>query len=182
MNKLTNLQRLGVLQALYNQLGRQLSTKGADNTNLRHLVDRELKGYNSATGAKTFDINLGEGDTVTKIGTASVKVSKAEERDVLEVVDGQLFGAWLAEDGMEYVDRIISAHMRELLSLIEANGEVPAGCEYVHHSIPPVVTGTVVRVDPQNVAKAVERGAITGLQLADAWGVAPLLIEGEVDG
>lgn len=162
--ELTELGRLAVAQALYNTIGAAVSTEDPDS--LRGRLDREARDRYERDGVKSRDVLIGG----QKVGTWSVKVSKAVEEsvDVRAVVDDWAeFEEWLLGNGLTMAafikrDEVLDEFLQWIL---DALGEVPKGCittETLHPARAAGYSGTTLRVDTKAVADAL-KGALPGV-------------------
>ncbi len=160
--ELDGIQQVGVLQALYKVIAKDVSTRDPDS--LRSRVDADVIGRYEATGAKSYDIRYGG----EKVGTYSVTVKKATTSTVFDLVDDDAFGAWLSSDeGTAAIDAFVSDHVEEFVRyVVEQTGEIPDGVEPREVVTPERVSGTTIRIDPKKVAGALGNSlspAIAGL-------------------
>ena len=167
-----DIERLAFAQAVYKAAAEIVSTK--DPSNLRAVVDEHYKDLYEQTGAKSFEVRI----NVEKVGTYSVKVSKATKEDSvqrLEVKDPEELLRWL--EGTDDLMSYIKAHAVEFAQEHFARtGEIPDGCTVTNVTIPAkpeTYSGGSIRIDPQKVADAL------GAQLPDAMNA--LMLEGGSD-
>lgn len=112
------IAKLAVAQAVYKLAAEQVSTK--EPGNLRSEVDAHYRELFEQTGAKSFEIRIGE----EKVGTYSVKVTKPKKQTVCDCYNPSAYRAWCEEHG--FVKTVIdedAAHAHFL-----ETGEVPDGC------------------------------------------------------
>lgn len=84
----SNLENLTIAQAIYKAVSEAVSTKDPDS--LRSRVDAEtIEGY-ERTGCKSYDLML----RGTKVGTYSIRFSKAVNKTLIVVRDPLAFGRW----------------------------------------------------------------------------------------
>lgn len=157
---LTGRERLYVAQALYKAVSEVVSTKG---DGLRAQEDAELLSLYEAEGVKSLDAKVNG----VKVGTYSVTVAKGSSKSGLETVDEDALRKWARENG--YVREEIDYGAIE--DLFRATGEVPDGCEPYTVTTAEHARGTVLRIDPAKVVKALS----TSLPVA-----VESLLEGEV--
>ena len=151
--ELTNTEQLAIAQALYNHLGKMVSTKDPDN--LRGEADAHYKALFEETGAKSFDVRInGE-----KVGTYTVKVSKptpAITRKDFTITDKDKLLCWAATQDTELVYDYVSERLEDFaLWYSTLTGEAPKGCEWVATIEPgkePEYMGGVLKVDADAVA------------------------------
>lgn len=187
---MTDIERLAVAQALFKVLADVVSTKDPDS--LRSKVDADMVATYEETGAKTFDLRLNG----AVVGTYTVCVSKEAHRTDVVVDDDEAFLAWCLENGhaknvttydvqmpddpADDVSDAVALLLREgviqehtttklcprALTKAQEVGEVPGGCKVVVVDEPAEPTGTMLRVDPLLVARAMGEelpGAVAGL-------------------
>lgn len=178
-----DIEKLAVAQAVYNVVGRAVSTKSP--TSLRAQLDAEAERAYRMEGIKSRDVMLnGE-----KVGTYSCKFTRevpyqnAEYEDVPALEDMQKLKAWmnrLDADERDLLGRFVRVHADELSAWwLEETGELPGGCEIVHKKVSDAVpgrpagfNGTVLRIDENAVAHALAGelpAAVAGL-LTDEGG------------
>lgn len=157
MDELTDVQRLAIAQAVFKAVSAVVSTKDPDS--LRSECDRVLVEQYERTGAKSYDVPING----TKVGTYSVKVSKAKPKRKAPRVwvdDGDEFAEWLAsEDGAGWLRQLVEEHGDEIaFGVFYETGEIAPGCvaqpDYCEPAEPARVTGTTLRVDADAVAEA----------------------------
>lgn len=91
---ITDMERLAIAQALFKAISSVVSTKDPDS--LRGRVDaRAIENYKS-TGAKSFDLTLNG----TKVGSFSVRLSRAVHRVDFVVGDREACLRWCVENGL----------------------------------------------------------------------------------
>lgn len=139
------IAKLAVAQAVYKMAAEQVSTR--EPGNLRAYVDEYYRGLFEATGAKSFEIRIGD----EKVGTYSVKVTKQKMQTVCDCYDQSAYLAWCEEHGL--VKTVIdedAAHAHFL-----ETGEVPDGCNVSEVETPGgQYAGGSVRVDIPAVNRA----------------------------
>ena len=148
------MEKLAFLQALYNVIGKAVATKNPDN--LRGEVDDAFKALYEATGAKSFDVKIGD----EKVGTYSFTISKPTDERIDEsfgVIDhGELF-CWKVDEEMAV------AFARDRLKdyaawYFDQTGEMAPGCALIETRTPGDpggrVKSTTLRIDPAKVADA----------------------------
>lgn len=163
------LERLAVAQALYQELGKIVSTRPKSGESLRTQADEALRSAWEDSGISQIRPKVNG----VPVGTYSVSLSKPKECVALKVDDAEAFNKWLFTDGSEYVQWLVFKHEAELLDHIKSNGEVPDGCSTHGYIIPESYTGTRLKVDSQKVKEAL------GKQLPDI--AVALLESGEND-
>ena len=172
MERMTDMERLAIAQAVYKAVASAVSTKDQDS--LRARADADMLENYERMGIKSVDLRInGE-----KVGTYSVKVSKptsAAKSSRVVVDDSEAAYKWAmtaAKD--EYNDWCIANIDRFCEYALSEFGEVADGAHVVTDETeaqPERATGTVLKVDPPKVAHAL------GTQLPQA--VAGFLTGGE---
>lgn len=99
---MNDLQKLAIAQALYKVIAETVGTK--DPGSLRSRMDDQIIANYGETGAKNFDIMLNG----TKVGTYSIRFSKAANYQELIVTDHEAFVEWCCENGVAKVERSYS--------------------------------------------------------------------------
>jgi hypothetical protein len=149
-------ERLAIAQAIYNNLGKLVSTKDPDS--LRAQADREYKTLYEQTGAKSFDVRVNG----SKVGTYSVKVSKAkpaEERKELVVTDRDALDDYIHQTDPYDIELFVQEHSELFVKWsCEQLGIMPDGCTvetYVTPATEPAYMGGTLKVNPEDVANAI---------------------------
>lgn len=160
-----DIEKLAVAQAVYNVVGRAVSTKSP--TSLRSQLDAEAERAYRMEGIKSRDVMLnGE-----KVGTYSCKFTRevpyknAEFADVPALENMEQFRAWMTRrdrQERELTERFIRINADAFAAYwLEETGELPGGCEIVHKKVAEAVpgrpagyNGTVLRIDEEAVAHA----------------------------
>lgn len=162
-----DLERLAIIQALYKELGKQVSTR--DPYSLRSMEGAALLARYAEDGTDRRRINING----QEVGALTVKFEDARPRAIME--DADTLADWLCgEDGRQMLD----AYMREKGQsvaewLIEhMNGELPDGVTAYMEPRHPIGT-TLTGCTMEKVVPAL------GLNLTQA--VAYALTEGEVE-
>lgn len=164
--KLTDLERLALMQAIYKVVAEQVSTRNPDS--LRHRLDEQARKDYAESGVKSRDLLLNG----KKVGTYSVSMTKEVSPAHLDGIrwNGdkapvEEFSEW-CEDNLTKADLLDfvtdggeDTDMMESLAnwWFGATGEVPDGFEHFEHDVPgmaPTFNGTTVRVSPEKVARA----------------------------
>lgn len=148
------MERLAIAQALYNAVGEAVSTKKPDS--LRAEVDDQMRALYMATGAKTFDVKVGD----VKVGSFSVVTTKPAEEKVDEsfgVIDNGALFAWKVPEDMAH--GYARDNIRDFARwYFEETGEMPPGCAIVETRTPADPGGRVkhtrISVDAAKVAEA----------------------------
>ena len=139
------IEQLAVAQAVYKLAAEMVSTK--EPGNLRSEVDMHYREMFEQTGAKSFEIRIGD----KKVGTYSVRVTKPETRVRLKVTDSRALMAWCeANDCLR-----VEPDMRRVESIFGETGELPDGCEVEASSTPGgEYAKSSLRIDPEKVNNA----------------------------
>lgn len=150
-------ERLAIAQALYNHLGKLVSTKDPDS--LRVQADREYKALFEQTGAKSFEVRVNG----AKVGTYSIKVSKAKPEEIvkgIEVKDPEALYDNIGFMQIYYLIEFARDHSQEFAEWYGVlTGEALEGCEWVEYVTPatePAYMGGTLKVDPEDVANAIQ--------------------------
>lgn len=153
-------ERFIVAQSIYKRIGKELKTGEVGNARWR--FESALEDQYRATGAKSFDLRIGE----TTVGTATRSVRRVQPKPELEIVDEESFRAW--------VDNNITAFYRDVLDHCIRTGEVPDGCAPAASDATEKASWTLRGLDMDEVAKAVRSTYGVG-----AMDVAGLIGDGE---
>ena len=92
--ELTDMERLAIAQALFKAIGSVVSTKDPDS--LRGRVDAQAIANYKSTGAKSFDLMLNG----AKVGSFTVRLSKAVHRVDFVAADREACLRWCVENGL----------------------------------------------------------------------------------
>lgn len=161
------MERLAVFQALYNKIGKEVSTKG---NSLRARADEYFYDMYQQTGAKSYDVKV-LGETV---GTYSLRFKKPTQAEVvkeLQVTDytelaqhfDKIDDAYELEMLKQYVARDLEAYAKWYF---EQTGECLPGTELVGRFVeghPKQYDGGVLKIDAMKVAQACEHGQLQGV-------------------
>lgn len=149
-------ERLAIAQAIYNHLGKLVSTKDPDS--LRAQADREYKALFEQTGAKSFDVRVNG----SKVGTYSVKVSKAkpaEEHKELVVINQTALCDFIVDQPAKYLEQFARDYCGEFANwYLEQFGELCDGCMVDTVKIEatePTYMGGTLKVNAEDVANAI---------------------------
>lgn len=142
--------RLAVAQAVYKTVAEYVSTKQDDN--LRAEFDRAVLQAYDQTGAKSFDVKIGD----AAVGTVSVRKSKEKEESSLYVEDKESFDKWLLATGVGHQE--ITYRNDEVIDYFLSTGEEPDGATINITRVPEQVTGTTLKIDTNKVADALAGG------------------------
>ena len=155
--ELTPIERLVVGQALFDKLGKMVSTKDPDS--LRVQADRNYKALFDETGAKTFELKI-QGE---KVGTYSIRQSKpkpstvTKELRISDKAEAIRAAANMTED-IWYL--FITQHIDDFAPwYARQTGEILDGCEWVEEvspEIPSQYLGGTLKVDSDAVTNAVK--------------------------
>lgn len=130
-----------VAQSIYKRIGKELKTGEVGNARWR--FESALEDGYRATGAKSFDLRIGN----TKVGTATRTVRKSAQKPSLEIVDEESFRKWAIEN--------LTAFYQDILAHCIKTGEVPDGCAPVCHDPEEKASWTLRGLDMDDVAEAV---------------------------
>lgn len=159
-NDFTDIERLTIAQAVYKVAAEYVSTKNINS--LRGHVDEEMIRAYELDGIKSRDLRLnGE-----KVGTYSVRVSKAKTESVLRETDHDAFVKWAGENPELCTLFALNQAAKLAQFALETAGELPDGYEFQEVVTPERATGTTLKVDVEKVAKAMSGelpSAVAGL-------------------
>lgn len=161
------MERLAVFQALYNKIGKEVSTKG---DSLRARADEYFYDMYEQTGAKSYDVKI-LGETV---GTYSLRFKKPTQTEIvkeLQVTDfvelaqhfDKMDDTYELDMLKKYVGYDLEAYAKWYF---EQTGECLPGTDYVCRIVdgqPKQYDGGVLKVDAEKVAEACERGQLQGI-------------------
>ncbi len=89
------------------------------------------------------------------VGTYSVTSTKGVSGKEPRVADYDEFAEWFAQDSnMGYLHRLVDKCLKDALAIATSEGECPDGVVWVDVEEPPRIKGTVLRVDPEKLQKA----------------------------
>lgn len=152
---MNDTEKLAFAQALYNSVGKLVSTKDPDS--LRAAVDDHYREMYETTGAKSYDVTLNGED----VGTYSLRFSKEkpqETRTELEIFDYEQLAKWFNDKTDDEIRYYVALNLGDYARYcFEMEGEVPEGCrprEIVTAAVPKQCIGGVLKVDGQKVADA----------------------------
>lgn len=148
-------ERFLVAQSIYKRIGKELKT--GDVGNARWNFESALEDQHRATGAKSFDLRIGD----TTVGTATRSVRRMQPKPELEIVDEESFRKW--------VDWNMSAFYPAILAQCAKAGEVPDGCAPVVQEATEKASWTLRGLDMDDVAEAVR--ATYGVGAMDVAGL-----------
>ena len=169
-NELPDSERLAIMQALYNVIGEQVSTKNPDS--LRALADQSYKDLYELTGSKSFDVKVNN----NVVGTYSIKFSKPKDSTTsldFEVYDMLGLAEWFSESAdKDVINRFAALNLERFAEFyFKETGEMPDGCDIEKHITPAVekqYIGGMLKVDCESVATAINEllpgvaGLLTG--------------------
>lgn len=101
------MERLAIAQAIYKAVAAAISTK--DPESLRGQVDSSILENYQRTGGKTYDMLL----RGRKVGTYSIRFSKAEHRTTVAIVDEDAFAQWAFGNGLARKQVVITLDVEE---------------------------------------------------------------------
>ena len=153
-----NMEKLAVAQALYKETAKLVN--GKDPGSLRSAVNSEYMELYEKTGAKSFDVKIGG----EKVGTYSLKESKPTEQEETEVFSVRNYvelAQWFDQyASLRELKEFASHKLADYAQWVfETTGEIADGCEIVTEITPAEpsrVTGSVLKIDPEKVAKAAQ--------------------------
>ena len=161
------MERLAVFQALYNKIGKEVSTKG---DSLRARADRYFYDMYEQTGAKSYDVKV-LGETV---GTYSLRFKKPTQTEIvkeLQVTDytelaehfDKMDDTYELDMLKKYVGYDLEAYAKWYF---DQTGECLPGTDYVGRLVdgkPKQYDGGVLKVDAEKIAEVCERGQLQGV-------------------
>ena len=148
---MADVEKLAIAQWAYRKFAGLVSTKDADS--LRGQADEAYRRLYEQTGAKSYDVKLaGE-----KVGTYSLKVSKAKDEPRVIVEDGYMFARWVYEN---HLDHLLKVDQKALDKLFYDSGELPDGCTVVNVHTPERVSGATLRVDERKMDELFAEGRL----------------------
>lgn len=163
---LSDMERLAIEQTLFKRVASDVKAGVPDN--LRGRCDEAVRLLYEQTGAKSFDARVAG----RKVGTYSVRVSKATKpkaREVVVVDDPAAVWAWAQANADDVRDYVL-ANAREFAEwFAKTTGEVVGGAhveEVTEPARPESYAGTTYKVDEQAVWEAVATlppGTVAGL-------------------
>lgn len=161
-----DLERLAIMQALYKELGKQVSTR--DPYSLRSMEGAALLARYAEDGTDRRRINING----QEVGALTVKFEDARPRAIVE--DPELLAEWLAGEGSSMLAKYVRAKGQGIADwLVERmDGELPDGVTAYMEPRHPIGT-TLTGCTMEKVVPAL------GLNLTQA--VAYALTEGEVE-
>lgn len=143
--KLSDLERLAIADAFIKACKKV--EKG-----IREDVDNEMRDafINEGVDRKQVSVN-GQ-----KVGTLSVRMTKAVEGKFPMVDNAEEFAQWVrtSDGGMDTIRRLIAVKPDLMLEAATADGELPDGCVLVERCEPPKYAGTTLRVQLPKVVDA----------------------------
>lgn len=148
---MTDIEKLAIAQWAYKKFAGLVSTK--DPGSLRGQADEAYRGLYDQTGAKSYDIKIA-GD---KVGTYSLKVSKAKDEPRVIVEDGYMFARWVYEN---HLDHLLKVDQKALDKLFYDSGELPDGCTVINVHTTEHVSGGTLRVDERKMDELYAHGLI----------------------
>lgn len=153
--------RLALAQTLYKMTGELVDTKNPDS--LRAREDAKYKELYEQTGARSFDVRIGD----EIVGTYSIRFSKpkdSESHKVLEVEDYYDLAAFVTELDADLFRKYAETELAAFADwYLFETGEVPDGCKLVEVVTPAVgkeYIGGALKVNTQAVIDAM-RGQLS---------------------
>ena len=154
LNNLNDAERLVLMQALYNVIGEQVSTKNP--FSLRSEMDEKYRELYETTGSKSFDVKFGD----EVVGTYSIRFSKEKDSETyleFEVNDQVALAYWFNNAAnREIVNSFVAMRLRDFAEYyFTETGEMPDGCEIAKHIKPAVdkaYIGGALKIDNDTVA------------------------------
>ena len=140
------MAQVAIAQAVYKTVAEYVSTKSDDN--LRAEFDRAIAGLYDATGAKSFDMKIGE----KKVGSVSLRQSKEKTEYHLDVTNLEQFENWLLENGLAL--QKVEYDRDSVISYLLKTGEAPEGAALEKVTVLPQIMGTTLKIDTKKVADA----------------------------
>ena len=154
---MSDIEKLAFAQALYNSVGKLVSTKDGDS--LRAAVDAEFKERYEQTGAKSYDVQINGQD----VGTYSLRFSKEkpqESHTVRRVNDYEQLAKWFNDKTDEEIRYYVALNLGDYANYcFRYDGELPDGCEpqeIITAAIPKQIIGGLLKVDGAKVANAMK--------------------------
>lgn len=165
--RLNPVEQLIIMQSAYEEIGKEVSTKG---TGLRYDVDSHYRNIYEETGAKSFEVDL-LGDNV---GTISMKFSKPKPETTVQefkVTDYIALCEKLSKLHESYDMEIMRKFVEKQADVFaqyyfDETGECLPGCEVVTEvkpAEPRQYIGTTLRIDKSKVAEICERSLLTNV-------------------
>lgn len=153
MIELDKRQKLAVAAALEKQIKKALDTRSADS--IRASVDDELREMFEETGVDRIRIRIGDYD----VATMTLSFTKPVQGVEMRVDDVSALTEWLrtTDEGMDVLKLLLVTDVKFQQAVTKEAmgfGFLPDGCRMVEVDEPAHVKGTVLRVQPDKVAKA----------------------------
>lgn len=150
--ELNDIQRLAVAAALEKQVKKMTDTRAVDS--LRTRADDDLRAMFDETGVDRVRIRIGDQD----VATLTLSFTKPVQGKEMRVDDTLALAKWLhgTDEGMDVLLGIMTDVKVQNAITTEAMwyGFLPDGCRMVDVDEPARIKGTVLRVQPDKVAKA----------------------------
>ena len=153
---MTDIEKLALMQAIYNEIGREIATRDPDN--LRGRVNESYLRLYEQTGATGFEVRV-NGKKVGTYGFPKVKAQPARQESTVEVVDWDALSEW-EDDEFDLFCRTWVARNIEVIArdYFEQTGVLPDGMAIVERDIPAIPEGIkqsgTMRVQASKVAEA----------------------------
>lgn len=153
-----DVERLALMQALYNAIAQEVSTTKAGN--LRDRVNRRYLDLYEQTGATGFEVRVHG----RKVGTYGFPKTKEQPQRTVqrpEVVDAEALAACEDDDFNEFISRWVTSNLDGLaVRYFEETGELVDGMAMVSYDEPAkpagIKTKGTMRVHPDKVAEALQ--------------------------
>ena len=157
------LARFTIEQAIYKMIAEDVSTKTAGN--LRSEVNEHYLGLFRMTGAKSFELRLGD----STVGTVSIKNAAprpTKTSTVAVVTDSAALNAYNDDDFNDFISRWVGEHIEEIgKAFFAETGALPDGMELVEFEQPAQVPKPTVSitVHTDKVADVVSANQLGGI-------------------
>lgn len=150
--ELNDGQKLAIAAALEKQVKKMTDTRAADS--LRTRADDDLRAMFDETGVDRVRIRIGEYD----VATLTLSFTKPVQGKEMRVDDAWALAEWLhcTDEGIDVLHGILTdvKVQNAVTTSAMGYGFLPDGCRMVDVDEPARIKGTVLRVQPDKVAKA----------------------------
>lgn len=150
--ELTDMERLAVASALEKQVKKLTDTRAADS--LRTRADDSLRALYDATGCDRVRIEVAG----REVGTLTLSFTKPKTGVEMRVDSADKLGDWVrgTDEGRDALMlALCDTRVQDALAKAAAEyGFMPDGCRMVDVDEPARIKGTVLRVQPDKVARA----------------------------
>lgn len=151
--ELNDIQRLAVAAALEKQVKKMTDTRAVDS--LRARADDDLRAMFDETGVDRVRIRIGDQD----VATLTLSFTKPVQGKEMRVDDAGALAEWLrtTDEGMDVLKLLLVTDVKFQHTVTKEAmgfGFLPDGCRMVDVDEPSRIKGTVLRVQPEKVAKA----------------------------